>query len=99
MISPLGACDREIAHVGIATVIAAPPGVLYQIQICGARDRNRTSDTRIFNPLLYQLSYPGIGAGTARLKAMGLIGDEFLVRKRQKQIVEKEFGRWGACGP
>ena len=25
----------------------------------GARDRNRTSDTRIFNPLLYQLSYPG----------------------------------------
>ena len=26
----------------------------------GARDRNRTSDTRIFNPLLYQLSYPGI---------------------------------------
>jgi hypothetical protein len=27
----------------------------------GARDRNRTSDTRIFNPLLYQLSYPGEG--------------------------------------
>ena len=27
----------------------------------GARDRNRTSDTRIFNPLLYQLSYPGTG--------------------------------------
>ena len=25
----------------------------------GARSRNRTSDTRIFNPLLYQLSYPG----------------------------------------
>ena len=30
----------------------------------GARDRNRTSDTRIFNPLLYQLSYPGNGAET-----------------------------------
>jgi hypothetical protein len=29
----------------------------------GARDRNRTSDTRIFNPLLYQLSYPGIARG------------------------------------
>ena len=27
----------------------------------GARSRNRTSDTGIFNPLLYQLSYPGIG--------------------------------------
>jgi hypothetical protein len=25
----------------------------------GARGRNRTNDTRIFNPLLYQLSYPG----------------------------------------
>lgn len=32
---------------------------------CGARDRNRTSDTRIFNPLLYQLSYPGNGGKTA----------------------------------
>ena len=26
----------------------------------GASDRNRTSDTRIFSPLLYQLSYRGI---------------------------------------
>ena len=25
-----------------------------------ARGRIRTTDTRIFNPLLYQLSYPGI---------------------------------------
>jgi hypothetical protein len=25
----------------------------------GARGRIRTADTRIFNPLLYQLSYPG----------------------------------------
>ncbi len=30
----------------------------------GAWGRNRTSDTRIFNPLLYQLSYPGaVGPG------------------------------------
>ena len=27
----------------------------------GARGRIRTTDTRIFNPLLYQLSYPGTG--------------------------------------
>ncbi len=27
----------------------------------GARRRNRTTDTRIFNPLLYRLSYPGDG--------------------------------------
>ncbi len=26
----------------------------------GARRRNRTTDTGIFNPLLYQLSYPGV---------------------------------------
>ena len=25
----------------------------------GARGRTRTTDTRIFSPLLYQLSYPG----------------------------------------
>ena len=27
------------------------------IRICGASGRNRTIDTRIFSPLLYQLSY------------------------------------------
>ncbi len=26
----------------------------------GAQGRNRTTDTRIFNPLLYQLSYLGV---------------------------------------
>ncbi len=26
---------------------------------CGAQGRNRTTDTRIFSPLLYQLSYLG----------------------------------------
>ena len=36
---------------------------LYQmsyIRILGASGRNRTNDTRIFSPLLYQLSYKGI---------------------------------------
>jgi hypothetical protein len=28
----------------------------------GAQGRNRTTDTRIFNPLLYQLSYLGVTA-------------------------------------
>jgi hypothetical protein len=27
----------------------------------GGRDGNRTCDTRIFNPLLYRLSYPAKG--------------------------------------
>jgi len=31
----------------------------------GAQSRNRTSDTRIFNPLLYQLSY--LGSEEARI--------------------------------
>jgi hypothetical protein len=30
--------------------------------ISGAQGRNRTADTGIFNPLLYQLSYLGNGA-------------------------------------
>jgi hypothetical protein len=29
-------------------------------RISGAQGRNRTTDTRIFNPLLYRLSYLGI---------------------------------------
>ena len=32
------------------------------VQRHGARGRIRTTDTRIFNPLLYQLSYPGVVA-------------------------------------
>ena len=30
-----------------------------RLEVSGARRRNRTTDTRIFNPLLYRLSYPG----------------------------------------
>ena len=29
----------------------------------GARGRSRTADTAIFSRMLYQLSYPGTGAG------------------------------------
>ena len=32
----------------------------------GAWGRIRTTDTRIFNPLLYQLSYPGRRRGAAK---------------------------------
>lgn len=38
----------------------------------GARGRNRTTDTRIFSPLLYQLSYPGLGANAAVLNCFTL---------------------------
>jgi hypothetical protein len=52
----------------------------------GAQSRNRTSDTRIFNPLLYQLSYLGIRALAALPRAMGLIGERFLPRKRENAV-------------
>lgn len=32
----------------------------------GGRGRNRTADTGIFNPLLYQLSYPAMGIAWSR---------------------------------
>ncbi len=51
------------ASVYIRTM--APASVSTQVvDLCwkksGAQSRNRTSDTRIFNPLLYQLSYLGL---------------------------------------
>ena len=36
------------------------PRTSARLYLYGARRRNRTTDTRIFNPLLYQLSYPGV---------------------------------------
>ena len=39
------------------------------VGLSGAQSRNRTSDTRIFNPLLYQLSYLGTVASEPLLDA------------------------------
>ena len=33
--------------------------VMLNCIVCGAERRDRTTDTRIFSPLLYRLSYPG----------------------------------------
>ena len=41
------------------------PASLQALGIHGGRGRNRTADTGIFNPLLYQLSYP---AGNLAIK-------------------------------
>ena len=41
----------------------------------GGLGRNRTTDTRIFNPLLYQLSYPGIARCQHRREAVGGVLD------------------------
>ena len=43
--------------------------VLDFVGLSGAQSRNRTSDTRIFNPLLYQLSYLGTVASEPLLVA------------------------------
>ena len=46
----------------------------------GAQGRNRTTDTRIFNPLLYQLSYLGIRVFNegAVLNLLGLIKSTYI---------------------
>ena len=41
----------------------------------GASGRNRTNDTRIFSPLLYQLSYRGILSRAFKLCSDALYGD------------------------
>ena len=40
------------------------------IRTVGASGRNRTSDTRIFSPLLYQLSYLGIEKGSDKISTL-----------------------------
>jgi hypothetical protein len=37
-------------------------GAPQNVQLNGGRGRNRTADTGIFNPRLYQLSYPAVVA-------------------------------------
>ena len=45
---------------------AVRPFLIQPLEFNGGRGRNRTADTGIFNPLLYQLSYP---AGNLATKA------------------------------
>ena len=63
------------------------------VEESGARDRNRTSDTRIFNPLLYQLSYPGEGLErTGPAKCLRLIGDRFCSRRCSDVDLQRWLG-------
>src|SRR2546423_420074 len=39
----------------------------------GAQGRNRTADTRIFSPLLYQLSYLGVSGGRETITQLATI--------------------------
>jgi hypothetical protein len=40
----------------------------FDFSLNGGQGRNRTTDTRIFSPLLYQLSYLAAGDGRARIR-------------------------------
>ena len=51
----------KLGIFGILSIKKSPFGEFWVKK--DAQDRNRTSDTRIFSPLLYQLSYLGIIAG------------------------------------
>ena len=53
----------------------------------GASDRNRTNDTGIFSPLLYQLSYRGTPTGKIIHKTRG-----FVKRKSKKVSAGRGFG-------
>ena len=61
----------------------------------GAQGQNRTADTRIFNPLLYQLSY------------LGIIGNNVLeiqeprIKPAERVLVKKRAGvsPWSAYSP
>ena len=54
---------------------AALPIELHQPKKNGAFERNRTTDTGIFSPLLYQLSYRGIKQYMATPKRFNQSGD------------------------
>jgi hypothetical protein len=50
----VGSSNASFGHNGKCPETARFPGIFCN---CGGLGRNRTIDTRIFNPLLYQLSY------------------------------------------
>ncbi len=60
----IGAQACECERIAVASANSAGNSIERK---SGARSRNRTSDTRIFNPLLYRLSYPGNLSGGRRL--------------------------------
>ncbi len=41
------------------------------LEFVGGQGRNRTTDTRIFNPLLYQLSYLAVSMLRRQIRAVG----------------------------
>ena len=61
----------------------------------GAQGRNRTSDTGIFSPLLYHLSYPGLLPRDTR---WGIAAGSFTIARRGTQIGKGPRRTWGRRG-
>jgi hypothetical protein len=53
-------CIASRAYIALTQIKKAYRNNLQAFDFIGGWGRNRTADTRIFNPLLYQLSYPAI---------------------------------------
>ena len=56
-----------------------------EIRILSGATRNRTGDTRIFSPLLYQLSYGTNLLFSATVQSFGTC--KFFGRKRKKKLL------------
>ena len=54
--------EREVRILYGGKKVPCQTGVR-KLLIYGGQGRNRTTDTRIFSPLLYQLSYLAVGGG------------------------------------
>ncbi len=79
----------------MAQIFRQPIGSNYQKQKrseIGGQGRNRTTDTRIFSPLLYRLSYLAGNFGSAR-------GAVFNLRRGQKSIAAGGMHGWRAATP
>ena len=73
----------DVYYVGLTNLNHGAPrcmgkatdgGVAAWLEKCGARGRDRTADTAIFNRMLYQLSYPGLpGAAWRAPERAGLL--------------------------
>lgn len=53
-------CSTRRRAIDVSSIGRLAQSVEVFSEICGAQTRIRTTDTRIFNPLLYQLSYLGL---------------------------------------
>ena len=69
------ATTRFELEMEILQTSALPLGDVAIILINGAQRRNRTTDTGIFSPLLYRLSYLGINGGSDEARTRDLLRD------------------------